>query len=66
MALMDLIKKSVEKPVEKPTDANKLNPQELQLILQILRQSTVKGDQVECFYNMVIKLQNQFLEQAEQ
>lgn len=57
MALVDLIKKNSEKNI----DPNQLNTQELQLILSLLRQSNIKGEQVELFYNLVLKLQNQFV-----
>lgn len=62
MALMDIIKK----PADKPADINKLNSQEIQLILQILKQATIKGESIESFYNLIVKLQNQYLEQTNQ
>lgn len=43
------------------SDPNQLNTQELQLVLSLLRQSNIKGEQVELFYNLVLKLQNQFI-----
>lgn len=55
---LDLIK---SKSAEPKVDVNQLTTQELQLILLLLKQSTIKGDQVETFYNTVVKLQNQFL-----
>jgi hypothetical protein len=55
---MGLIDKIVRNDQSK--DQNQLNIQELQLVLSLLRQSSVRGDQVEAFYNLVIKLQNQF------
>lgn len=57
MALVDLIKKNSEKNI----NPNQLNTQELQLVLSLLRQSNIKGEQVEIFYNLVLKLQNQFV-----
>ena len=57
MALLDkIIKKEPEQ------DPNKLMVQELQLALTLLKQSTIKGEQIEAFYNLVIKLQNQYIE----
>ena len=44
----------------KPQDQNQLTPQEIQLALQLLKQSIIKGEQVELFYSLVLKLQNQF------
>lgn len=55
---MDIIKKPLESA---SADPSKLNLQELQLVLSLLKQSNIKGEQVELFYNLVLKLQNQFI-----
>lgn len=60
MGLVDIVKKGSEPIV----DLNKLSPQELQLVLELLKQSSIKGEQVELFYGLVVKLQNQFIEQT--
>ena len=57
--VMGLIDKIIRNDQPK-IDQNQLNIQELQLVLSLLRQSSVRGDQVEAFYNLVIKLQNQY------
>lgn len=41
--------------------SNDLNKDELELLLRLLREADVKGHQVEFFYSMVVKLQNQYL-----
>ena len=46
------------------SDVNKLNTQELEFLLNILKQSPLYGEQVEMFYNLVVKLQNQYIEQT--
>ena len=43
---------------------NTLTVEELDYILRVLKVTTVQGDQVEMFYNLVIKLQNQYVEQS--
>ena len=43
---------------------NTLTGEELDYILRVLKVTTVQGDQVEMFYNLVIKLQNQYVEQS--
>jgi len=43
-------------------DPNHLTGPELDFLLRTLKTCTLKGEQVEMFYNMVIKLQNQYLE----
>ncbi len=57
MGLIDIVKQKNEPTV----DPNKLNQHELQLALQLLKLATIKGEQVEVFYNLVVKLQNQYL-----
>ena len=43
---------------------NTLTVEELDYILRVLKVTTVQGDQVEMFYNLVIKLQNQYIDQS--
>lgn len=45
-------------------DINQLNKQELEFLLNTLKQTMIMGEHVEMFYNLVIKLQNQYLEQT--
>ena len=51
--------------VEKSTSFSdySLTPEEIQLILITLRNSTFKGEHVELFYNTVVKLQKQYTNQ---
>ncbi len=59
---MGIVDKLIKKEVTE--DPNKLNAQEIQFALQLLKQAMIKGEQVEVFYSLVVKLQNQFLEQT--
>jgi hypothetical protein len=43
---------------------NTLSVEDLDFLLQYLRNADLKGHQVEMFYNLVIKLQNQYIEQS--
>lgn len=45
------------------TSDNEFNSQELELLLGILRETTLKGHQIEVFYNLVVKMQNQYIQQ---
>lgn len=45
-------------------DNNQLTTQELEFLLNTLKQTMIMGEHVEMFYNLVIKLQNQYLEQT--
>jgi len=43
---------------------NQLSQEELEFILNSLKDVTITGAQVEMFYNLVVKLQNQYIEQS--
>ena len=45
-------------------DENQLTPEEIEFLLNALKTTTIMGEQVEMFYNMVVKLQNQYIEQT--
>jgi hypothetical protein len=54
---------------EQPTSSNIptnniLNIRELEIILSLVKRSTFLGEDIEPLYNMVIKLQNQYLDQT--
>jgi hypothetical protein len=57
MGLIDLINK---KDTNTP-DPNQLNVQDLEFLLNTLKGVSIKGEQVEHFYNLIVKLQNQYL-----
>lgn len=42
---------------------NVLNKAELEFLLQFLKNADLKGHQVEMFYNLVVKIQNQYIHQ---
>ena len=43
---------------------SQLNVKELEILLSLIKISTFLGDDVEAIYHMVVKLQNQYLEQT--
>jgi hypothetical protein len=45
-------------------DPNQLSPEEIEFLLNQLKTVTIIGEQVEMFYNLIIKLQNQYIEQT--
>lgn len=53
--------KTQPKPVQQ--DVNQLNLSDLEFLLRTLKTVTLTGEQVEQFYNLVVKLQNQYIEQ---
>lgn len=40
---------------------NDLSIQELEILLIALKECTIKGAQIEMFYNLVLKLQNKYM-----
>jgi len=49
---------------EKPLSPSQLTAKELEILLSLIKTSTFLGEDVEVIYNMVVKLQNQYLEQT--
>ena len=45
-----------------PTQSSELELPELEFLLKVLSSADLKGNQVEMFYNLTIKLQNQFVQ----
>jgi endonuclease III len=43
---------------------NQLNSKELEVLLTLIKRSSFLGEDVEAIYTMVVKLQNQYLEQT--
>ena len=56
---MSILDKIISNKNNEVIDPNKLNKQELELLLIVIKNATIKGEQVELFYNLIIKLQNQ-------
>lgn len=63
---MGLLSKIVPQKDQTPQVTNELNKEELELLLKILANADLKGREVEFFYTMVLKLQNQFLLKQQQ
>lgn len=61
MSILDKIKPAI-KPTLVP-DPDKLTVLELEFILNAMKTTTIVGDQVEMFYDLIIKLQNQYIKQ---
>jgi hypothetical protein len=59
MNIMSIISKITPKST---VDPNILDLHELEFILTSLKSVTITGDQVEMFYNLVVKLQNQYID----
>lgn len=59
---MSLVSKLINTSNTAPEDKNQLNPQELEFLLRTLKSTQIVGEQVEMFYILVTKLQNQYTE----
>ena len=46
------------------SDDNKLSREELELLINLIKRSSFLGEHVEIIYNIVLKLQYQFLEET--
>jgi hypothetical protein len=58
MSILDKLKSS------STNESNvQLTKQEIEFLLVILKDVSVRGDQVETFYNIILKLQEQYLKQ---
>jgi hypothetical protein len=58
---MSIIDKLKSQPKSQP--ATQLTKQEIEFLLVLLKDVSVRGDQVETFYNIILKLQEQYLKQ---
>lgn len=58
MSILDKLKST---PKSQPVP--QLTKQEIEFLLMMLKDVSVRGDQVETFYNIILKLQDQYLKQ---
>ena len=58
---MSIIDKLKSQP--KPEPAAQLSKQEIEFLLVLLKDVSIRGEQVETFYNIILKLQEQYLKQ---
>ena len=61
---MSIISKIVGQPTSPSIDVNHLSKEELEFVLTALKDVTITGVQVEMFYNLILKLQNQYVDQT--
>ena len=59
----NLVQQPTQQPINNtPTQSSELELPELEFLLKVLSSADLKGNQVEMFYNLIIKLQNQFVQ----
>jgi hypothetical protein len=64
MGILHRLQENKQTPSQTP--AEQLTQQELGFLLNTLKSTPLVGDQVEMFYILVVKLQNQYLALAEE
>ena len=63
MGILSKITGNQPNEIKNPISDNVLTQDEIGFLLTCLKDVTIRGEQVEQFYGLVIKLQNQFIEQ---
>jgi hypothetical protein len=61
MGIINKLSNAISTP---PVNENQLSAEEIEFLLNALKTTTIMGEHVEMFYNMVVKLQNQYIEQT--
>ena len=51
----------IDKVLSKQVDPNQLTKEEIQFLLELIKRSSFQGESLEGLYNLVLKLQNQFV-----
>lgn len=51
----------IDKVLNKKIDPNQLSKEEIQFLLELVKRSSFQGESLEGLYNLVLKLQNQFV-----
>ena len=62
MGLLEKI--GVQSTPQVPGVSNQLTSGEIEVLLSLIKRSNFLGEDIEPLYNMVLKLQNQYLEQT--
>jgi hypothetical protein len=59
-----LVKDENKSKIQNSLSSNQLNVREIEILLSLMKRSTFLGEDIEPIYNLIIKLQNQYLEQT--
>jgi hypothetical protein len=52
------------KKIQQPLSSNQLTDKEIEVLLSMIKRTTFIGEDIEPLYNLVVKLQNQYIEQT--
>lgn len=51
----------IDKVLSKKVDPNQLTKEEIQFLMELIKRSSFQGESLEGLYNLVLKLQNQYV-----
>jgi hypothetical protein len=61
---MSILDRISPKPSQPELPPNQLSQQEIEVLLSMIKRTTFLGEDIEPLYTLIIKLQNQYLEQS--
>ncbi len=61
---MSILDRISPKPSQTELPPNQLSQQEIEVLLSMIKRTTFLGEDIEPLYTLIIKLQNQYLEQS--
>ncbi len=59
---MSILDRITPKPQQVEVSPNQLSKQEIEVLLSMIKRTTFLGEDLESLYNLVIKLQEQYIE----
>jgi hypothetical protein len=59
--ILNIFMALIDKVLSKQVDPNQLTKDELHFLLELIKRSSFQGESLEGLYNLVLKLQNQFV-----
>lgn len=51
----------IDKVLKKEVNPNQLTKEEIQFLMELIKRSSFQGESLEGLYNLVLKLQNQYV-----
>jgi hypothetical protein len=59
--ILNIFMALIDKVLSKQVDPNQLTKDEIHFLLELIKRSSFQGESLEGLYNLVLKLQNQFI-----
>ena len=61
---MSILDRITPKPAQPELSPNQLSQQEIEVLLSMIKRTSFLGEDIEPLYSLIIKLQNQYIEQT--